>query len=70
VTVSVTGRATLTADVKLFRRAISNLLANDIRYAAARSRLLVPGCAHCKPVICVRRRSASAAQTAAALETS
>jgi signal transduction histidine kinase len=71
VTVSVTGRATLTADVELFRRAISNLLANAIRYTPPRGRSYwVPGCAHCKPVICVRRRSASAAQTAAALETS
>ncbi|MGH8783005.1 heavy metal sensor histidine kinase [Paraburkholderia sp.] len=39
VTVGVTGHATLTADLELFRRAVSNLLANAIRYTPPRGRI-------------------------------
>lgn len=39
VTVSVTGRGMLTADLELFRRAVNNLLVNAIRYTPPRGRI-------------------------------
>lgn len=43
ITVDVDARGALTADVELFRRAVSNLLANAIRHTASGGRITVRG---------------------------